>query len=214
MAPDRTVAPSRLWTVNEFSPKEEVRNRFRGLRRSMGADRREAEMASLCAHLVPWLQANAPRRTVTCFLSYGAEPPTGGLLRQLDAAGFTVFVPICEPERRLSWTRWFPGVEMARSAVGPIDEPVGERFGQELMGGIDVVLVPAQAVDVNGDRLGQGGGYYDRFIASLQGPGRRPRLASILFEHEFVAAGQIPVEPLDERVETVVLPSGVRNLTS
>ena len=169
MAPDRTVAPSRLWNVNEFNPKEEVRNRFRGLRRSMGADRREAEMASLCAHLVPWLQANAPRRTLTCFLSYGAEPPTGGLLRQLDAAGYTVFVPICEPERRLSWTRWFPGVEMARSAVGPIDEPVGERFGPELMGGIDVVLVPAQAVDVNGDRLGQGGGYYDRFIASLHG---------------------------------------------
>ncbi len=179
----------------------------------MGADARAAEMALLTEHLVQWLEDNAPRRTVTCFLSYGAEPPTGGLLARLHADGYVILVPICEPERQLSWTRWHPGIEMARSAVGPIDEPVGERFGPELMAEVDVILVPAQAVDANGDRLGQGGGYYDRFISSLDGPGGRPKLASILFEHEFVAPGQIPVEPFDQRVEAVVLPSGVRNLT-
>ncbi|OIH86815.1 5-formyltetrahydrofolate cyclo-ligase [Arthrobacter sp. UCD-GKA] len=204
---------ARLWIVTQMNSKDEVRNRFRARRRDMGAAARAAEMALLTEHLLPWLEANAPRRSVTCFLSYGAEPPTEALLARLHAAGYTIHVPICEPGRQLSWTRWHPGVEMARSAVGPIDEPVGERFGPGLMEQVDVILVPAQAVDANGERLGQGGGYYDRFISALPGPGKRPKLVSILFEHEFVAAGQIPVEPFDQRVEAVVLPSGVRNLT-
>lgn len=193
--------------------KDEARNELRARRRAMGAARRESEMALLAGHLLPWLGENAPRRTLTCFLSYGTEPPTAALLVELHAAGYTIYVPICEPLRRLSWTRWHPGVAMARSSVGPIDEPVGERFGAELMDGVDVILVPAQAVDENGDRLGQGGGYYDRFIQSLADPARRPRLLSIVFEHEFVSAGHFPVEPLDQRVEAVALPSGVRNLT-
>ncbi|WP_254456106.1 5-formyltetrahydrofolate cyclo-ligase [Paeniglutamicibacter quisquiliarum] len=196
-----------------MNPKDEARNELRAQRREMGPARRESEMARLAGHLLPWLGQNAPRRTLTFFLSYGTEPPTTALLVGLHAAGYTIYVPICEPLRRLSWTRWFPGVEMARSAVGPIDEPVGERFGPELMKDVDVILVPAQAVDENGDRLGQGGGYYDRFIESLADTGPRPKLLSIVFEHEFVAAGRFPVEPFDQRVDAVALPSGVRNLT-
>lgn len=197
-----------------MNPKDEARNLLRARRRAMGAALRESEMARLSSHLLPWLEQNAPRRTLTCFLSYGTEPPTTALLVALHGAGYTIHVPICEPLRRLSWARWYPGVAMARSAVGPIDEPVGERFGPELMAGIDVILVPAQAVDENGDRLGQGGGYYDRFIQSLDDPERRPKLLSIAFEHEFVAAGHFPVEPFDQRVQAVALPSGVRNLTA
>ncbi|GAA3323639.1 5-formyltetrahydrofolate cyclo-ligase [Paeniglutamicibacter sulfureus] len=196
-----------------MNPKDEVRNLLRARRRAMGPALRESEMASLAGHLIPWLVHNAPRRTLTFFLSYGSEPPTASLLVELHAAGYTIYVPICEPMRRLSWSRWYPGVPMARSAVGPIDEPVGERHGPELMAEVDVILVPAQAVDENGDRLGQGGGYYDRFIQSLPDTARRPKLLSIAFEHEFVPAGHFPVEPFDQRVDAVALPSGVRNLT-
>ncbi|EMQ99598.1 5-formyltetrahydrofolate cyclo-ligase [Paeniglutamicibacter gangotriensis] len=198
--------------MTENKTKDEIRNRFRAQRRALGAEAREAQMQLVTGHLLPWLQAHAPRKAVTCFLSYGAEPPTADLLARLHEAGFTLYVPVCEPERQLSWTRWYPGVAMARSLVGPIDEPVGERFSAQLMEELDVILVPAQAVDVNGDRLGQGGGYYDRFIASLP-RATRPKLLSIVFEHEFLEAGKIPVEPFDERVEAVVLPSGVLELT-
>jgi len=101
----------------------------------MGAAERAAEMALLTEHLLPWLEANAPRRAVTCFLSYGAEPPTEGLLARLHGSGYTTYVPICEPERRLSWTRWHPGVEMARSGTvcGPVSGPVsGPGVGSRL----------------------------------------------------------------------------------
>lgn len=194
-------------------PKDEIRAQLRSKRRALGQQERAAQMQALCGHLLPWLAQHAPRKTLTCFLSYGAEPPTGPLLESLHAAGYTIYVPVCEPERRLSWVQWFPGVAMARSAVAPIDEPVGQRHAVETMVHVDVVLVPAQAVDEHGDRLGQGGGYYDRFIASMHALGRMPTLLSMVFEHEFVAAGSFPVEPFDQRVDAVVTASGVRNFT-
>ncbi|PQZ96007.1 5-formyltetrahydrofolate cyclo-ligase [Arthrobacter sp. MYb227] len=199
--------------------KDTTRDQLRAKRRQLGATERQRQAAALARHLVPWLDVNAPRKTLTCFLSYGAEPPTGELLDTLHVGGYRIYVPVCEPARQLSWVRWYPGVEMERSAVAPINEPVGERYGVELMGEIDVVLVPAQAVDEAGDRLGQGGGYYDRFISAMNeraGSGaitQGPKLLSMVFEHEFMSAGSFPVEEFDQRVDAVVTALGVRNLT-
>lgn len=163
------------------------------------------------AHLISWLDQHAVNRTVTAFLSYGAEPPTGRLLAALHARGYRVLVPICEPERRLSWAAWHPGIEMARCAVAPIDEPVGPRFDASVMPLVDAVLVPAQAVDSQGDRLGQGGGYYDRFIASLDGAASRPALLAVVYEHELMEAGSFPVQGFDRRVDAVFTATGRRN---
>lgn len=165
-------------------------------------------MDATSTHLLAWLERNAVHRTVTAFLSYGAEPPTGRLLGALHARGYRVLVPICEPERRLSWAVWYPGVQMARCAVAPIDEPVGKRFDSSVMTHIDAVLVPAQAVDVAGNRLGQGGGYYDRFIASLDAFESRPALLAVVYEHELMATGSFPVAAFDRRVDTVFTPAG------
>ena len=206
-------------TVTDVDHKDTIRDLLRAKRRALQPVERQRQAAAIQEHLLPWLETYAPRKTLTCFLSYGAEPPTGPLLNALHDAGYTVYVPVCEPARQLSWVRWYPGVQMGRSAVAPIDEPVGKRFGAQIMGEVDVVLVPAQAVDEVGDRLGQGGGYYDRFIAATAELARKqiinqvPKLVSMVFEHEFMSVGSFPVELFDQRVEAVITAQGVRNLT-
>lgn len=189
--------------------KDEARALYRGLRRGLDAVERQRQVDAIQLHLLPWLAENAPRRALTCVLSYGAEPPTGRLMDVLHAEGFRLLVPICEPDRRLSWTEWYPGVPTLRSDVAPIAEPVGERHGSEVMSAVDVVLVPAQAIDAGGARLGQGGGYYDRFIASLDGHDPRPLLLSMVFEHELLPAESFEYNALDRRVDAVVTPSGI-----
>jgi 5-formyltetrahydrofolate cyclo-ligase len=59
-------------------------------------------------------------------------------------------------------------------------------------------LVPALAVDRNGYRLGQGGGYYDRFLTSTNAY----RIA-VINENEFLKS--LPVEWHDQKMDAVAL---------
>lgn len=189
--------------------KAAARTHFRTLRRQLDPDQRRREMDAITAALFEWLGDDGGARTLTCVLSYGAEPPTGPLLEELHRRGHRVLVPICEPERRLSWADWYPGVPMARATVAPIDEPVGERHPVSVMEEVDVVLVPAQAVDTAGGRIGQGGGYYDRFIGTLDTLRHRPVLLAMVFEHELVPVGTFEVGPLDQPVDGILTAAGI-----
>ena len=132
------------------------------------------------------------------------------LLEALCAAGHLVFVPVCEAGYQLSWTRWTPGVQKVRSARAPVLEPSGPRVPFACLGEVDGILLPALAVDTTGVRLGQGGGYYDRFLASLASPagGGVPATptAGVVHEQEVFPPGVLPHDVLDRPVDWVVTP--------
>lgn len=142
---------------------------------------------------------------VCAYLSVGGELPTNELLESLDAAGYRVFVPVCEPGFQLSWVRWSPGAVLIRSSLAPVMEPVGERHPFTELGPVMAVLVPALAVDGAGARLGQGGGYYDRFLA---GSGAQA-VAAVVYETEFLTTGAVPMDSLDVPVAYAITPSAV-----
>jgi 5-formyltetrahydrofolate cyclo-ligase len=192
--------------------KQDVRTLWRARRRELGEDERAAQSGALTRHVLDWYLPRARHRRAAVVMSYGTEPNTGPLRQALHEAGVEVLVPITEPERRLSWARWFPGVELARSPVAPIDEPVGERHGLETMSTVDLVLVPAQVVDLRGIRMGQGGGYYDRFLAGVRGlrqdgDGGPVTVASV-FRHELMTRGFIPAGEFDVPVDGAVTADG------
>ena len=71
------------------------------------------------------------------------------------------------------------------------------------------MLVPAFAVDPTGNRLGRGGGSYDRALARL--PARTP-VAALLYADELLP--EVPVESWDLPVTSVVTPDGWHDLTA
>lgn len=81
---------------------------------------------------------------------------------------------------------------------GIFKEPTGLSF----FGDIDVILTPAIAVDQSGVRLGQGGGFYDKFLRTTNAY----RIA-IINENEFKKT--LPSEWHDQKVDAVALPSGL-----
>lgn len=91
-----------------------------------------------------------------------------------------------------------PG-QLVPGAFG-VPTPTGE---EREASDIDVVLVPAVGVGPKGERLGQGGGYYDRFLQRTEAL----RIA-VVFEGQCVE--HIPVEPHDARVDAVVTERGIR----
>jgi 5-formyltetrahydrofolate cyclo-ligase len=190
--------------------KETARAFFRARRRARPEEEQIRAGTALAQQVLDGLRRlNVPAGTIVpAYLSVGSEPSTRMLLPALEEAGYQVVVPICEPDYRLRWARWFSGVELVRSPRAWIDEPVGERFGAEIMAGLPLVLVPGLAVDSEGNRMGQGGGYYDRFLASLGDGEDRPRFVGVFYADEVVAAGAFEFTTLDAPLDGAVSPDG------
>jgi 5-formyltetrahydrofolate cyclo-ligase len=112
--------------------------------------------------------------TVMLFDPMPGEPDLGPLAVRLRERGVTVVVPA--PERMAPWP------------IAP--------------GHVDVVVVPGLAFTPDGHRLGQGAGWYDRFLAEV-----RPNCTGIgvCFDEQLVDA--VPTEPHDLRVRWVVTPT-------
>lgn len=133
--------------------------------------------------------ARIPPGSAACaYIDLPNEPPTRAIVQELVYRGDEVFLPVAGDG--LTWVRadvsqpWQPwGLGGHNCPVEPVTLPA-----------IDVILVPALAVDHGGRRLGQGGGYYDRFVP--QHPAART--IALLWSGEVLT--DVAAEPHDIRV--------------
>jgi 5-formyltetrahydrofolate cyclo-ligase len=142
--------------------------------------------------------------TVAAYVSIAKEPGTTALLDGLVALGKRVLLPVVLPGLDLDWAVYEGPTSLAPARRGLL-EPVGPRLGVEAIATADVVLTPGQAVSSTGDRMGQGGGCYDRALARV--PVGTP-VWVLLYDEEIDL--DVPVEPHDRKVTGAVTPSGVR----
>ena len=103
--------------------------------------------------------------TVAAYVSLGSEPGTGALLDALSALGKRVILPVVLPDLDLDWGTWRGPTALAPARMGLL-EPV-DRLGLDAVATADVVVVPGLAVSRTGERLGQGGGSYDRALGRV-----------------------------------------------
>ncbi|MFP5313459.1 MAG: 5-formyltetrahydrofolate cyclo-ligase [Actinomycetes bacterium] len=190
--------------------KDEIRLRHRRRRAALTPVQLEAAGTGLAAHGAAWAApVDGDRPGTACvYLGVGQEPPTLPLIHALHRSGHQVLLPVCEPGRELSWVFWTPESGFERSRYAPILEPAGPRHGPETASGASVLFIPATAVDLSGNRIGQGGGYYDKFLGHLATAGKEIPLAAVVYDEELLPAGTIPAEAFDRPVPAVLTPSG------
>lgn len=176
--------------------KQDVRAKARASRRSGPA----ADPEGLAASGAEFLTGLAGPARVTCYSSYGTEPDTSALIRLLHEMSYDVLLPRVNGDI-LEWA--LASGPSVVSDMGII-EPTGAAVG---LLPVRALLIPALAVTPSGDRLGKGGGYYDRVIAGL--PLNRPVLAAIVRDEDVLPDGAIPVEAHDGRVDAIVTPTRI-----
>ncbi len=160
---------------------------------------------AITAHL---LAAPEVRRaaTLTAYVSIGTEPGTTQLVEDLTALGKRVILPVVQPDLDLDWALYEGPSSLAPARMGLL-EPRGPRLGLDAVATADVVLVPGLAVSASGDRMGRGGGCYDRALARV--PVGTPVWA-LLYDDE--VGLDVPTEPHDRKVTGAVTPSGLHHL--
>jgi len=145
--------------------------------------------------------------TVAAYYSVGAEPDTRGLVYALWKRGTYVLLPLLRPDGDLDWAS-YEGPDSLVPGPRGLREPGEPARGIEAVTRADVVLAPALAVDHLGNRLGRGGGSYDRALARV---GPLIPVIALLYDAELL--GHVPAEPHDTPVRAVVRPgSGITRL--
>jgi 5-formyltetrahydrofolate cyclo-ligase len=128
--------------------------------------------------------------SVMAFVAFGSEVDTDPLFARLSVEGKRLLLP------RIESTGIVPAdgdSPLVASKFG-VQEPTGPAVD---VGEIDLVIVPGLAFTVDGDRLGYGRGYYDRFLPSLSAPS-----VGVCFTDQLV--DEMPVAAHDVRVDTVI----------
>jgi 5-formyltetrahydrofolate cyclo-ligase len=192
-------------THRQSPAKLAARDQLRTARRRRPVLEANAAARAIADHLLEHPEVRRAA-TLAAYVSTGDEPGTGPLLDRLRAAGKRVILPVLLPDDDLDWAVYRGPEELVAARFGLL-EPEGEPLGVEAVATADVVLVPGLAVDAQGNRLGRGGGSYDRAL------GRVPvgTFTCILLYDDEVGV-EVPVEPHDRPVTHAASPSGVTRL--
>jgi 5-formyltetrahydrofolate cyclo-ligase len=179
--------------------KAVLRARLLAARGALSSDqRREAGRLIRDALLsLPQLQMAG---TVAAYYSVGAEPDTRGLVYALWKRGTYVLLPLLLPDGDLDWAS-YEGPDSLVPGPRGLAEPGEPPRGPEVVARADVVLAPALAVDHAGNRLGRGGGSYDRALARVS-----PLIPVIALLYDAELLGHVPAEPHDTPVRAAVRP--------
>jgi 5-formyltetrahydrofolate cyclo-ligase len=188
----------------ELTPsKLALRRTVRTLRSARSLEEQQATAVSLAS-----VALELPRiRSASCVALYASmpgEPDTGVLRQELRRRGTRVLLPVIVDDTTLDWAQ--DDGTLNPGALRGIDEPGGERLGTDGVGQAQVVLVPAQAVDTRGSRLGRGRGYYDR---ALTHAAPDALILALIHDDELLDAEATPVqrERHDRDVHGVVTPT-------
>ena len=181
--------------------KQNLRRQMLARRDALPAESRAADGAAIVARLAA-LPSFAAARTVLLTLAFRTEWDTLPLVARALAEGKKVAVPKVDAAARMLVLH---AIADPVGDVGPglhgIPEPL-PHCPEVAPAAIDWVLVPGVTFDRSGQRLGYGGGYYDRLLPLLS-----PGAARIAGAYDLQIVDRVPAGPHDVTVDVIVTPS-------
>lgn len=184
--------------------KRILRARMRHLRREMTEVERTGQnerIRDMLARDKVW--RNAER--IAFYAALPDEVSTWDMLQDAWAQKKRVYLPRIDPRKKglMNFYRCESLTDLERGKMG-IREPVATE--DRLLEGLpDLMLIPGLAFDRCGNRLGYGGGFYDRFLSSHSGSGcKRLGLA-----FEFQLLPQVPHDGHDHKIDGLCTEKGI-----
>jgi 5-formyltetrahydrofolate cyclo-ligase len=186
--------------------KRLIRERVRALRQSLAPEKVQ-EAGKAVSHLIRSRILDADMGAVCVYANTGKEIPTEGLMQDLINDSIRVAVP--------DWEAWKQRSDLRVVTIENVSELVRENRvvpqpaitdGRILpIDAFDLFLVPGIAFDMDGNRLGMGGGYFDRLLSHASFTATFTGLA-----YDFQVVTHLPSEAHDIPVHEVVTPGGIQ----
>lgn len=143
-------------------------------------------------------------QTVMLFLNFRDEVETTALAEETLTRGKQLVLPRCAPQGILIPALIRDLDQDIEPGTWGIREPRLQGLREADPWAIDLVIVPGAAFDGQGNRLGYGGGYYDRFFGRL-----RPEVLRVAIAFATQVLPEVPVDPHDQKMSILVTEEGV-----
>jgi 5-formyltetrahydrofolate cyclo-ligase len=157
----------------------------------------DPELASIfCTHLAE-LSLVIGAKKIAAYLPYEGEPDIELFLDWALDQDIEVVLPVANQDGSLSWVQFDGGTKIG---IHGFAEASGLSSS---LTEIDLAVIPALAVSIDGVRLGKGKGYYDRAFEKLDA---EVPVVAVIYSEELLE--QVPSEQHDLVVSMVLTPSG------
>lgn len=176
--------------------KKELRNLIRSRKRQFSSIQLEELSLDILARLsknVHFQQA----QTILAYYSLPDEVNTHLLIERLLKKGKRVLLPVVIDNENMI-LREYTGQQDLKEGALHIMEPIGKEFPEQAYSQIDVAIIPGMSFDPQGNRLGRGKGYYDKFLQQV------PYIYKIGICFDFQKVEHVPSEDTDIIMDEVV----------
>jgi len=200
-----------FFQVSSVTERQALRQQLRQVRRAFDVLEHAQRSASITQQLVNHRLFRAAKH-IACYLPNDAEVDLTPLMECAWAMGKTVYLPVLSAihHNRLHFLPYALGDTLMANSFG-IPEPVLHSRRLPALMRLDLVLTPLVGFDEQGNRLGMGGGFYDRTFAFLRRrqSWRKPHLLGVAFDVQ-KSPTTLPHQSWDVSLEGVVTESGVQ----
>jgi 5-formyltetrahydrofolate cyclo-ligase len=149
-------------------------------------------------------------KIVAGYLPIGSEADVKPLLIKLNQLGCTCLLPVViAAHEELTFREWQPRDSLILSNIGVLEPAAHQPTGKP-----NILLVPLLAFDMQGNRLGYGGGYYDRTLKLLrskaQDKDQKLEVIGVCYAGQKVE--RVPHDEFDQRIDWVITEEGLCKL--
>ncbi|MDF1763814.1 MAG: 5-formyltetrahydrofolate cyclo-ligase [Oleibacter sp.] len=182
--------------MTSFQSRNTLRQTLRRQRRALSTKQRRIAATGLQRQLNRQ-PATLFAHSIALYLTNDGEIDTALFLKRAIQRKQRIYLPVLHPcyRGRLAFIRYQPHttpMTINRFGIKEPDFALNKRVSARF---ISVICLPLVAFDKTGNRLGMGGGFYDRTLAFMAGSGQKPKVIGCAYEFQRVA--KIPTESWD-----------------
>ncbi|MGL5291710.1 MAG: 5-formyltetrahydrofolate cyclo-ligase [Vibrionaceae bacterium] len=187
--------------------KAQLRTLFRQKRQQLSIDEQQQAQALLLARFIasPHVQVAS---CIALYIAHNGEIGTQALIQYCWQQGKHVYVPVVHPfaSGELLFLRYMPDTPMQKCRWGILQPKLDVRAVLPVWQ-LELIGLPLVAFDAQGNRLGMGGGFYDRTLASFANHSHFAKPYVLGLAHDCQLAASLPVEPWDRPLPEILTPS-------
>ena len=188
-----------------MTSRQQLRSHIRSLRRSLSAEQQHQASLDLVQQLSPRPEVQQAQH-IALYLTNDGELDTTPLIQALWQQGKSLYLPLLHPvvPGYLVFQLYTPETLLKPNQFG-IGEPELNCSLLRPVSELDLMFTPLVAFDSQGQRLGMGGGFYDRTLSQLDSTVRKPQLIGLAHDCQHVET--VPVEAWDIPLPAICTPS-------